>query len=173
MPGWSRFPLHLPGRSEPLQVAVIGQHQGEGSISFTLWSRVPKNCILAVVEYNCSVVLCSESIGAVSLARGIGLPNNIGWYEVGRHIDDEVAVVSESGQVVLVGRDDGSSDGCIRGFVRRLVVECILSKSNRLSSLTQSSCYCRALLALEPRFTRPLNIGIKDIFWTYEWAFIE
>lgn len=43
----------------------------------------------------------------------MGLPDDVGVDEVARDIDDEVSVFPEGGQIILIGGNDGASDGCM------------------------------------------------------------
>ena len=60
---------------------------------------------------NVTILLSRESVGGMSFISSIGLPDNVRRNEVGGDIDAEVSVFSEGGEVVLIGRDDGASDG--------------------------------------------------------------
>lgn len=160
---WSWLPLKFPFCSVPFKVSFVCQQQCERSIPFPLRSRVPKHSVLVIIKNNPSILLGSQSVRSMSLASSICLPNNVGWHEMRWYVNNEVSVFSKGCEVVLVGWNDGSSDSWIVGVVRRLVVECILSKSNLLSYCIHSYCSCSAFCAFEALLTNPLNIREWDI----------
>lgn len=58
-----------------------------------------------------TVLLSREPVGCVPLIGSIGLPDNVRGDEVGGDVNAEVSVFSKCGEVVFIGRYDGSSHG--------------------------------------------------------------
>lgn len=74
----------------------------------------PEGCVLGVIDDDVAVLLSSQPVRSHSLAASMGLPDDVGVDEVRGHVNDEVSVIPQGGQVVLVGGDDGATDGWVK-----------------------------------------------------------